>query len=353
MHNVTANEHPAAADAIASIEQSVSSRSVRLDDAQRVLVSEIAVFLSQALAKQDAAQDAQPTGFFVHGPAGRGKSWLMSGLVAWADVPEDAKRRLHFHEFFRSFQRQTATQASTRDAIEHTLDELLDGARLFYFDELHVHEPGSGALLNRILDELATRRIPTLITSNYEPEGLLPNRIYHHIIEPGIATVRTHFAVRELDAGTDYRLTELAKHGGFASGNWVVGKPEESLAAGNPPAPEEATEVLERHRALQVSAIRGREIWFDFASLVAAHSYTEDFLNIAERYDSWVLTDVPALSKTDRASRQRFVSLIDVLVDQDCKLTVFADVSRDAFVDIKDPPADLFRCISRLALLSE
>jgi cell division protein ZapE len=102
---------------------------------------------------------------------------------------------------------------------------------------------------------------------------------------------------------------------------------------------------------LRVKAVRGSEIWFDFADLLSSSSVTSDYLELAEYFTSWVLINVPRLSQTDPASRQRLVTLIDVLVDRDIPLTVCSEVSREGLVDIDDPPVDLFRAQSRLGLL--
>ncbi|MGO1183785.1 MAG: cell division protein ZapE [Micrococcaceae bacterium] len=324
-----------------------------LDPQQRELAETVRAFLCSRPKK------GAPVGFFVHGPAGRGKTWLMSTLVEKAPMPESSKRRLHFHEFFRQLQRQMGAEVSTRTAINETVEQLLDGAQLLFFDELHVHDPGSAALLNTLLAECTRRRIPTLITSNYEPEELLPNPIYHHVIVPGIQTVREHLVVRTLDGGVDYRRLNSGADHGFASGTWVECAPgadhDDALAELGivAPAPDEATVVLEGHRALRARCARETEICFDFAALLEARTTTRDILDLTDRFGSWVITGVPALSGFSRAAQQRWVTLIDVLVDRDCSLTVCSSVSRDSLMDISDPPADLFRAQSRLALLWE
>lgn len=196
-----------------------------------------------------------------------------------------------------------------------------------------MHDPGSVALLNRLLAEIAAQGIPTLITSNYEPESLLSDPTFHHVIEPSIRTLRSNFQIETLDGGNDYRKYGAAERGsGFAAGRWLVaGLGQDShnvlIAAGlMPPRQDEAVTVLEGHRALRASAVRDTEIWFDF-------------------------TSVPRLSQAEPAARQRFVTLIDVLVERDFPLTVCSEVALDAFVDIAEPPPDLFRTHSRLKLL--
>ncbi|WP_449282633.1 cell division protein ZapE [Leucobacter sp.] len=333
----------------AAVEESAAARGITLDTAQRSVLGEIAAFLEGG-----RATDPEPAGFYVHGPAGRGKTWLMSEIFRAAPLPESRKRRVHFHTFFQGLQRRFGAQLSARAAIEETVEELLSGARLFFFDELHVHDPGGASLLNRLLDELTRRGVPTLLTSNYEPEELLPNPVYHHVFVPGIRIIRERFAVRALDGGADYRREGGSGSGtGFGSGRWILHSDDDAIRGAGlaRPAADEATTVLHGHRALRALAVRGSEVWFDFSDLLEATSIAEDYLDLTADFDSWVLSGVPPLSRASREARQRFVALLDVLVDADLPLIVLADTDRAGLVDIDDPPADLFRAESRLALL--
>ncbi|HEY4557804.1 MAG TPA: cell division protein ZapE [Enteractinococcus sp.] len=352
MHTTTTSPSATVETVLATFEK---SGGVTLDTAQRLLAGEIIECLRLT---GESTTPLEQTGYFIYGPPGRGKSWLMSQLFETAPFPAEAKRRVHFHDFFRELQQHLGHKTSTRQAIEATLENLLPGTQLFYFDELHVHDPGSAALLNNLLRAIAERGIPTLITSNYEPKGLLSDPMFHHVIEPSVTILRDHFKVQKLDGGTDYRSQRTAGMQGFAAGQWLVAEHDHDVndiltAAGlTPPTPNEAVTVLEGHRALKASAVRGSETWFTFADLLGVPSITTDFLDLVEQFDTWVLTHVPRLSQTDPASRQRLVTLIDVLVDRDIPLTVCAEVSREALVDIADPPPDLFRARSRLQLLA-
>lgn len=333
-----------------------TKNTVTLDPAQRALADEVSGFLHNA-STTGSTHSLNHRGYYIYGPPGRGKTWLMTELFNAAPFPAAAKRQVHFHEFFRRLQHHLGAHVSSRDAISATLVELLTDTELLLFDELHVHDPGSAALLNRLLAEIVQRGIPTLITSNYAPEGLLPDQMFHHVVEPSISLLRDHFSVRTLDGGTDYRRQQTPNAAGFAAGAWLVTGPGQQAdqvlrAAGLlPPEAAEATTVLDGHRRLSASAVRGTEIWFDFAELLQTPSVTSDYLDLADHYDFWVLTNVPRLSKTDPASRQRWVTLIDVLVERDIALTVSAEAPRDQIVDIGTPPPDLFRTQSRLALL--
>ncbi|WP_053382613.1 cell division protein ZapE [Leucobacter celer] len=332
-----------------AVEESAAARGIVLDAEQRALLDEVAAFLEGRVES-----GGETAGFYVHGPAGRGKTWLMSEIFRAAPLPESRKRRVHFHTFFQELQRRFGARMSARAAIEETVEELLSGAQLFFFDELHVHDPGGASLLNRLLDELTRRGVPTLLTSNYEPEGLLPNPVYHHVFVPGIRIIRERFAVRVLDGGADYRRAGGSRsEAGFGSGRWLLSSDESAIREAGLALPDagERTTVLHGHRALHALAARGSEIWFDFSDLLEATSIAEDYLDLTANFDSWVLSGVPPLSRASREARQRFVALLDVLVHADLPLTVLAETDRAGLVDIEDPPADLFRAESRLALL--
>lgn len=332
------------------------STGVSLDTSQQRLTDSVIKFLH--LAAQDSTSPGQPAGFFVYGPPGRGKTWLMTQLFQAAPFPAESKRHVHFHDFFRTLQQQLGPKTSMRQAIGTTLTQLLTGTELFLFDELHVHDPGSAALLNNLLAEITERGIPTLITSNYEPEGLLPDVMFHHVIEPSITLLRDHFDIRRLDNGTDYRAEQPTSVSGFASGRWLITGPEPSStmtleqAGLTAPTTEEAVTVLEGHRALRASAVRGTEIWFDFHDLLGARSITQDFLDLADAFDTWVLLNFPRLARVEPAVQQRFVTLIDVLVEHDLPLTVVAEAPLEETLEVAHAVPDLFRTRSRLQLLT-
>lgn len=345
---------------------------VTLDAEQDHLLQQVGDWLDQALAtdqgtaaRPESSGTDSPVGWFVHGSAGRGKTWLLGQIFSAAPVPESAKRRVHFHQFFLALQKRLGAKVSARSAIDATVEDLLDGTRLFFFDELHVQDPGAAALLNRLLAEIAQRRVPTLITSNYAPEGLLPHRVYHHVVQPGIDTLRREFTVRELLGTTDYRRRGGGSGTRFASGAWVItdaavgdaGTPvphggAAAAAAGFAPASaSEATTVLKDHHAVPALAARQDQVVFDARTFLESPVTSKDLLDLAAQFRDWVFVDVPPLSQLSRPARQRLVTAVDVLVDADIRLTVTSEVSRSAVSDVAAPPTDWFRTASRLDML--
>ena len=118
----------------------------------------------------------QPTrSLYLHGPVGRGKSWLLDGF--FQALPMAEKQRVHFHDFFARLHRGMFKHRAQDDALAVTLDELLAGCQVLCFDEFHVHDIGDAMLISRLFKALFQRGVWVLVTSNYPPAGLLPDPI--------------------------------------------------------------------------------------------------------------------------------------------------------------------------------
>lgn len=357
------------ASAVSNLEQRVRARAVTegldLDEAQLQFLHDACQTITVGNSSDSHRDHTQKkSGVYVHGPAGRGKTWIMSAIYAEINVPNTAKRRVHFHTFFAELQLRFAEYASVREAIEVTARELTDGIRVFFFDELHVHDPGAATLLNRVLDDLVSGAFTVLITSNYEPDKLLDSPLFHELFAPGIAAITSNLEVIELDGGTDYRYGDGASYGVFGTGEWIVvdqsteNRELYSSVGLVEPHDDEATQVLEGHKSLVAKAVRGDEVWFRFTDLFDARSIASDYVEIAQNIATLVITDTPALKDMSIDARTRFVSFIDVLVEYDKRLMIFSGVTKAEFFGDEATassgmPVDLFRTRSRLALITE
>ncbi|MET1043276.1 MAG: cell division protein ZapE [Microbacteriaceae bacterium] len=279
---------------------------------------------------------------YVHGAAGRGKTWLVD---AYFDaLPTSAKRRVHFHGFFRELHRAIFRHDHNMDAA---IDELLDGLEVLYFDEFHVHDSGDVMLLTRLLRRVFESKVRLVVTSNYAPAELMPNPVFHSMAGPAIDLLEHHLDVISVDGTVDYRYTASADRDGFARGAWL----REIPTALTRPQPHEAVDLNAGGHRFRARAVRGRFVWFHFADLCEADTSVHDYVEWADEFDDWVLEGVPALAETTMAARQRFGNLIDVLCDRGHRLTVIADVDREELAVGEGMPLDVHRTLSRLALL--
>ncbi|MER7012583.1 cell division protein ZapE [Saccharopolyspora sp. NPDC000359] len=316
-----------------------SLRGFELDAGQRLVADKLAD-LGTALPKRSR----RPRGLYLHGSVGRGKSFLVNTFFAAAPTP--GKLRVHFHGFLTQLHRAIAQHRSAGevDAVGAAFTELLGGLRLLCFDEFHVHDPGDARLFTTLLHAVHARRITLVTTSNYRPADLLPNPLFHEVFRPAIELIQARLEVVELPGGPDYRRTGQRSGTGFASGTWST-----SLPAGlDSPTTAERTALPVNGRTLCAAAARDGLVWFDFEDLCATATSAQDYLVVAERFDTWVVTGVPQLTDRDAETQQRFANLVDVLCDRDTTLHVVAE--HDIAGTLADG-RDTDRTASRLALL--
>ncbi|WP_231868964.1 cell division protein ZapE [Rhodococcus opacus] len=279
---------------------------VLLDEAQR---SAVAVLDETA----DGLAQGRPgvRGVYLWGPVGRGKTWLMDRFHAASEVPS---RRVHFHAFFRRLH----ADAHTLGSIDLAIDAALGDVRLLCFDEFHLHDVGDAMLVARLLEALFARGITLVVTSNYPPEGLLPNPLFHHLFAPTITVLERNLTVVRVGGPVDYR-TATTPETGFAAGRFV---PATDIEV---PAPSERVVVSVGTRTVTAAAVRDRTVWFEFAALCGTPTAPADYLDLSERFGHWVLIGVPRLREAGAQTLRRFANVVDVLYDGGTALTVVAD----------------------------
>jgi cell division protein ZapE len=324
---------------VRSVEAAASADGFSLDPAQRSTLDRLAV-LGRELAG-GALRRGSPRSLYIYGDAGRGKSWLADAF--YAALPIRQKTSVHFHGFFDEPHRSIHNHRSERDTIERAIDDVTRNSRLLFFDELHVHDSGDARRLTRLLDHVFTRKLTVLATSNYAPDNLLPNPIWHHIFEPGIALIKTHMDIWSLNGPTDYRTMQDDHSNGFAAGIWSTRE--------DAPAPTQLDSLTSQGRSFTMTSTDGGELTATFDQLCRTPTSTVEYLQWSRDFPRWSITDIPPFSAADPEAQQRFINLVDVLVDADIPVTFSAHVDLDSFLADASQRPDAFRMASRLRLL--
>ncbi|QHF45645.1 cell division protein ZapE [Pseudomonas sp. S35] len=294
----------------------------------------------------------QPTrSLYLHGPVGRGKSWLLDGF--FQALPIAAKQRVHFHEFFARLHRGMFTHQAADDALAVTLDELLAGCRVLCFDEFHVHDIGDAMLITRLFKALFQRGVLVLVTSNYAPEGLLPNPLYHERFKPVIDLIATRMQVLEVSSPEDFRrLPQAHAAQRFTSGQYVwPGTPAQRAALGLPVTDSPAQHLKVGNRQLICRQHHARSIAFAFSDLCEQLTAVMDYLLLCEDFDHWIIDGLPHLAECPIAVQQRFINLVDVLYDKDKHLILIGD--QPLAQAMSGQAIDLARTASRLNQLQQ
>lgn len=292
-------------------EQAARAR-LTLDDDQLSLIARL-----DALGQQLVSTTGRPQGVYVWGRTGRGKSFILDHF--FASLPLAARRRVHFHHFFRELhQRLNAPGAPD---LQTVMRQMTSGCRLLCFDEFHLHDPGDAMLIKALLEHLFQHGIVLLATSNYPPEMLLPNPLYHDRFLPSIALIRAHLTVVALNGEEDYRVRHLSQDNAFCSGRmWVNPNAQQRQLYDLPSLPGEPVSLTVGYRTLLAAAASPALLHFTFTQLCQAATAVMDYLTLCESYAVWLLDEVPPLATVGPAAQQRFINVIDVLYEKQIRL---------------------------------
>ena len=286
-----------------------------------------------------------PRGVYLWGAVGRGKSFLMDAF--YLCVPLVRKRRVHFHHFMREIHRELDQVKGTEDPIAAVAERTARRHRLVCFDEFHVADIADAMILGRYLEQVMERGVAFVMTSNYHPDGLYPNGLQRERFLPAIELLKARLDVVEVDNGTDYRRLKMEKLRVYHAGP----RAEEELAR----IFAELKDVEEEKQPLDVEGRKipyrkraGGLVWFDFQALCGGARSYADYVDLAKRFHTVILSGVPRMSAKQADAARRFTWLVDVFYDDRVKLVVGAQAQPEALFTDGEHSAEFQRTVSRL-----
>jgi cell division protein ZapE len=291
-------------------------------------------FLGRSLLSPDV-----PRGLYIWGGVGRGKTFLMDGF--YHCLPYRRKRRIHFHNFMSEVHHEMKLLANTPDPLMALADNIAQSTRLLCLDELHVDDIADAMILGRLLSALFKRGVVLLTTSNYPPDGLYPNGLQRQNFLPAIELLKQELKVLHFEGESDYRLLQMVRDPVF-----MVSAPNRMASMFKQLTAGLRAESLEAGLIPARCVARGI-VWFDFGELCAGNHDQSDYLQIARRYSTVFLSDVPKMTTENAAEARRFTWLIDVLYDNNVKLVANFEVAPDNLYETESPES--LRISSRLA----
>jgi cell division protein ZapE len=343
---------------VEAYERALASRGFTDDPAQRAAVGrlqQLADDLAAAgrrgtglLGRVFGRAPAQVRGVWLWGGVGRGKSFVMDCF--YGAVGPAAKTRLHFHEFMRAVHRELETLKGRADPLDELAKRVAARHKLICFDEFHVSDIADAMILERLLRGLFSQGVCFVMTSNYRPDDLYPDGLHRDRILPAIALIHQHTDCLQVDAGQDYRRMSLAQIEAYhspldAAAASALGAAFDALAE----TADESPVLLIENREITALRRAGGVVWFDFATLCAGPRSQNDYLELATRFHTVLVSDVPKMSAAMASEARRFVWLVDVLYDQKVKLIVSAQCAPEDLYTQGAMAGEFHRTVSRIA----
>ena len=339
-------------DVVALYEQSLAKRGFVSDPAQWRAVERLQRLYEEWSAYKAKRSNALkrllvhpelPKGVYLWGPVGRGKSFLMDAF--YRCVPLVRKRRVHFHHFMREIHRELDELRGTEDPLAAAAERTARRYRLVCFDEFHVADIADAMILGRYLEQVMDRGVEFVMTSNYHPDALYPNGLQRERFLPAIELLKKRLDIVGVDNGTDYRRLKMERMKVYHVGT------DAPLAR----IFDELRDVEEERQPLDVEGRRiayrkraGGLVWFDFDVLCGGARSYADYVDLAKRFHTVMLSGVPRMSPKESDAARRFTWLVDVFYDDRVNLIISAAAEPEDLFTAGEQAAEFQRTVSRL-----
>lgn len=340
----------------AKVHRAAAVHGFSLDDAQqRVLLPLGRLYRELAEANREPGllarlfRHRRPVrGLYLWGGVGRGKSFLMDAFFEAA--PLKRKRRVHFHRFMQEVHQRLRELQGEENPLQPLAREIAAGAGLLCLDEFQVTDIGDAMLMRNLLAGLFDAGVVLVTTSNLQPDQLYAHGLQRSQFVPAITLIKAHMEVVQMDGGSDYRLRLLEKEGVYhypldAAAEVAMAETFVHVAGTegerDPPVEVEGRRIQARRIAPGVG-------WFDFAALCDGPRGQADYIELARRMHTVLVSGVRRFGAADAESRRRFTWLVDEFYDRRVKLILSAEDALPALFREAGQGAEIDRTASRL-----
>lgn len=286
-------------------------------------------------------------GVYLFGEVGVGKTYLMD--LFYQKVSEPGKARFHFHHFMQQIDAQLRKRQGQKNPLQAIAADFAQTTRLLCFDEFLVNDVAYAMILADLLKALFAHGVVLVATSNMAPDNLYRNGVHRERFIPAIELIKARTEVINLGVKKDYRLGRDLRFDAYLTplGSETTRRMKEQFEF-LAPVFQEQGELIVQNRAIPFVCSGERIVWFDFRIICNLPRSQLDYLEIASRFDTIFVSDVPELTDKDTVHAILLVHFIDVLYDLGIRLVLSAAVPLEQLYTQGEMLHEFRRTLSRL-----
>lgn len=289
-------------------------------------------------------------GLYLYGPVGVGKTYLMDLL--YQSIDETQKARFHFHHFMQQIDAQLRRLQGHKNPLRYIVANLAKKIRVLCFDEFLIYDVAYAMILGELLQALFEKEIILVVTANTCPDDLYLNGVRRERFLPAIDLIKAHCEVVYLNDKNDYRLGRKPSFDAYLCP--LGAATDQALATHFTALLHEGQEVTEmgtlsvQNRDIAFIKRSDRVIWFDFKVICTIPRSQLDYLELAERFDTVFVSNIPRLAENDTIYVLLWIHFIDVLYDRGIHLIISAAVPLEQLYVSGEMSQEFKRTRSRL-----
>lgn len=289
-----------------------------------------------------------PKGLYFWGGVGRGKTYLMD--LFYESLPYPRKQRFHFHHFMQKVHHELKSLQSVSDPLQVVADRFKAQADIVCFDEFFVSDITDAMILGTLFEALFERGIVLVATSNIIPANLYKNGLQRARFLPAIALLEQNCEVINIDSGVDYRMRTLSQAQIYhypldQAANENLHNYYHQLTS-DKACPQERLEI--NLREISVIAHCSGVLHANFNQLCKSARSANDYIELARRFHTVLLADVPIITPDLDDAARRFIAMVDEFYERKVSLIMSAATSLDEIYQGERLNFEFERCRSRL-----
>jgi len=236
------------------------------------------------------------------------------------------------------------------DPLARVAVDLALRARVICLDEFIVTDIGDAMILSQLLKALFRQGVTLVTSSNTPPDQLYKDGIQRTSFLPAIELLKQHTQVMELSDGPDYRLRYLRQAQVYHTplGSQVTRTLQQEFCRLAPEQGQVGGTIAVFHRQIPVVQVADDIVWFDFMALCGPPRSQADYLELARRFHTVLISDIPLLGPALNDATRRLLYLLDVFYDHGVKLILSAAGPAETLYQGERLAFDFQRAVSRL-----
>lgn len=289
-----------------------------------------------------------PTGIYLHGSVGRGKTVLMD-IVA-KTLPSSRKMRWHFTEFMQKIHQLNTDFGQNKkkeQPIDQSIHYLKEHYDYLFLDELEVTEIADAMILGRLFKGLSEAGVVIFLTSNTAPDQLYQGGLHYDRFHPFVTYIQSIFQIFRLtnDQEIDFRTKHNTSFTDYLTLDELK-KLFKNIVAIEGYHPVQLTI---NQRVLNFTNATKTTLWLDFNEFGQKAYGAADYQLIAKNFSCIFLINVPQFNKENQNASRRFITLIDCLYDHHVTLYLQLHTSPENLFSLDQKnPLPFQRTVSRL-----
>lgn len=286
--------------------------------------------LVDSLKDKSQNSSSQPTrGLYMYGGPGCGKTMLMDMFAA--SLPRDMAKalyRIHYHDFMLEVHESLQEHRATPDPLRKVSKDIAAKSTLICLDELFVNDIADATILHRLFDDLWSRNVTLVTTSNRHPDKLYENGLQRQLFLPFIETIKERCMVHDMESDRDYRKLAHHAEGLYFTGSFREEELEDRFMELTNKNPIGTLRVdVDMGRELQLRRVGGCVAYETFKSLCERPLGAADYMALARAKHTLALSGIPVFDEKSKPFAYRFVTLIDILYENRIRLICSAEGS--------------------------